>query len=55
MSRNWIEFLISLFVVITSFNAMLQIARKGQNEAVIGYFLYMFILVFVLVVLCFIL
>ena len=55
MSRNWIEFLISLVTLVSGFHIMLRIARGGSTkETLYGYFLYNILLVAVLAVLCFV-
>lgn len=55
MIKNWIEFLISAVTLVSGFHVMLRIARGGNTKKTLyGYFLYMFLLIVVLVVLCFI-
>ena len=54
MSKNWIEFLSSLIIIWSSFHIMLKFARQSTVKALIGYFSYMFVVIAVLVVLCFV-
>ena len=53
MIQKWIEFLVSLAVLMLSFHFMLNLGRQGTEKAVRGYFMYLFVVVIVLVVLCF--
>lgn len=54
--NNWVEFLLSLFVLELSFHVMLRIARRGNSKKTIyGYFLYNILLIVVLAILCFVL
>ena len=54
MNYSWIEFLLSLIVLVSSFHIMIHIAKQGSKKALIGYFFYMMMLVLVLAIICFV-